>query len=43
MMVKVVSALSTRDQFEEKLAHIVDIGAGKTAEEWMQDIEREYG
>jgi len=42
-MAKKVSALSTKDQFEEKLAHIVDIGAEKTAEEWMQDIEREYG
>lgn len=43
MMVKKVSALSTKDQFEEKLAHIVDTGADKTAKEWMQDIEREYG
>ena len=43
MMAKKVSALSTKDQFEEKLAHIVEIGAEKTAEEWMQDIEQEYG
>jgi AhpD family alkylhydroperoxidase len=43
MMAKKVSALSTKDQFEEKLAHIVDIGAEKTAEEWMQDIEKDYG
>jgi AhpD family alkylhydroperoxidase len=43
MMAKKVSALSTKDQFEEKLAHIVDTGAEKTAKEWMQDIEREYG
>jgi AhpD family alkylhydroperoxidase len=43
MMAKKVSELSTKDQFEQKLAHIVDIGAEKTAEEWMQDIEREYG
>ena len=43
MMAKKVSALSTKDQFEEKLAHIVEIGAEKTAEEWMQDIEQDYG
>jgi len=43
MMAKKISALSTRDQFEEKLAHIVEIGAERTAEEWMQDIEQEYG
>jgi len=43
MMAKKISALSTRDQFEEKLAHIVKIGAERTAEEWMQDIEQEYG
>jgi AhpD family alkylhydroperoxidase len=43
MMAKKVSTLSTKDQFEQKLAHIVAIGAEKTAEEWMQDIEREYG
>ena len=43
MMAKKVSALSTKDQFDEKLAHIVDIGAEKTAKEWMQDIEQDYG
>ena len=43
MMVKKVSALSTKDQFEQKLAGIVDTGADETAKEWMQDIEREYG
>lgn len=42
-MKKKTSALSTKAQFEEKLAHIVDIGAEKTAEEWMQDIEQDYG
>jgi AhpD family alkylhydroperoxidase len=42
-MAKKVSALSTKAQFEEKLAHIVDIGAEETAEEWMRDIEQEYG
>jgi AhpD family alkylhydroperoxidase len=43
MMAKKVLALSTKDQFEQKLASIVDTGADKTAKEWMQDIEREYG
>lgn len=42
-MPKKVSTLSTKDQFEEKLAHIVKKGAGQTAEEWMQAIEVEYG
>ncbi len=34
---------STKDQFEEKLARIVEIGADRTAEEWMQAIEEDYG
>ena len=42
-MAKKVSALSTKAQFKEKLAHIVDIGAEETSEEWMRDIEQEYG
>jgi len=42
-MAKKVSALSTKAQFEEKLAHIVDIGTEETAEEWMRDIEQDYG
>jgi AhpD family alkylhydroperoxidase len=42
-MAKKVSALSTKDQFEQKLAHIVDTGAETTAKEWMQDIEQDYG
>jgi len=43
MMAKKVSAISTRDQFEEKLAQIVEKGADLTSEEWMQAIEQEYG
>jgi AhpD family alkylhydroperoxidase len=43
MAAKKISSLSTKEQFEEKLAHIVDIGADLTAEAWMQDIEHEYG
>ena len=43
MMGKKVSALSTKDQFEEKLAHIVEQGADVTADEWMKTIEEEYG
>ena len=43
MMAKTVSAKSTKDQFEEKLAQIVKKGADLTAEEWMQAIEQEYG
>ena len=42
-MAKKVSALSTKDQFEEKLAHIVEQGADLTADEWMKAIEEEYG
>jgi AhpD family alkylhydroperoxidase len=43
MMAKKVSALSTKDQFEEKLAQIVAKGADITADEWMKTIEEEYG
>ena len=43
MMPKTISAISTKDQFEEKLAQIVEKGAGQTAEEWMKAIEAEYG
>ncbi|MDD1684144.1 MAG: carboxymuconolactone decarboxylase family protein [Methanoregula sp.] len=43
MMAKKVQSRSTLDLFEEKLAHIVETGAGQTAEEWMQTIEEEYG
>ena len=43
MMAKKVSVLSTKDQFEEKLAHIVEQGADLTADEWMRTIEEEYG
>src|SRR5512147_2581816 len=35
--------LSTSEQFEQKLAHIAAIGAAQTAEEWMEDIEKDYG
>lgn len=42
-MPKTVSDVSTRVQFEERLAHIVDKGAEQTADEWMKDIELEYG
>ncbi len=43
MMGKKVSALSTKDQFEEKLGQIVAKGADATADEWMKAIEVEYG
>ncbi|MDO9036492.1 MAG: carboxymuconolactone decarboxylase family protein [Methanoregula sp.] len=43
MMAKKVSAQSTRDQFEEKLALIVKQGADVTADEWLKAIEVEYG
>jgi len=43
MMVKKVSAQSTKDQFEEKLALIVKQGADVTADEWLKAIEVEYG
>jgi len=43
MMAKKVSGKSTSDQFEEKLAQIVAQGAGVTADEWLRDIEAEYG
>ncbi len=42
-MVKKVSAQSTKDQFEDKLALIVKQGADVTAEEWLKTIEEEYG
>ncbi|HII99151.1 MAG TPA: carboxymuconolactone decarboxylase family protein [Methanoregula sp.] len=42
-MKKKVSSISTKDQFEERLATIVDLGADVTADTWMKDIEREYG
>jgi AhpD family alkylhydroperoxidase len=38
MMVK-----STKEEFEERLARIVEQGADLTAEEWMKAIEIEYG
>ena len=34
---------STKEEFEERLARIVARGADVTAEEWLQDIEEEYG
>ena len=34
---------ATKVQFEEKLAQIVAQGAEATAEEWMKDIEEDYG
>jgi len=43
MMAKKVSAQSTKDQFEEKLALIVKQGADVTADEWLKAIELEYG
>ena len=43
MMAKKVSAQSTKDQFEEKLALIVKQGADFTADEWLKAIEVEYG
>lgn len=42
-MKKKVSSISTKDQFEERLAHIVELGADITADEWLKDIEVEYG
>ncbi len=42
-MKKKDSLISTKDQFEERLANIVDLGADVTADTWMKDIEREYG
>ena len=42
-MPKKVSSISTKEQFEEKLAQIVKKGAERTAEEWMEAIEVEYG
>lgn len=42
-MKKKVSSISTKDQFEERLATIVDLGADVTADTWMKDIELEYG
>ena len=43
MMAKNVSAQSTKDQFEDKLALIVKQGADVTADEWLKAIEVEYG
>jgi len=43
MAPKKESSISTKDQFEEKLAQIVEKGAEQTAEEWMLAIEQEYG
>lgn len=34
---------STKDEFEERLARIVEQGADVTAEEWLKAIEVEYG
>jgi AhpD family alkylhydroperoxidase len=34
---------STKEEFEERLARIVARGADVTAEEWLRDIEEEYG
>jgi AhpD family alkylhydroperoxidase len=42
-MAKKVSAQSTKDQFEDKLALIVKQGADVTAEEWLKAIDVEYG
>jgi len=43
MMAKKVSEKSTKVQFEETLAHIVELGADESAVEWMKSIEEEYG
>ena len=43
MAKKTVPGKSTKEQFEEKLAQIVEKGADLTADEWMQSIEHEYG
>ena len=34
---------TTKEMFEERLAEIVARGADITADEWMQEIEEEYG
>jgi AhpD family alkylhydroperoxidase len=34
---------TTKEEFEERLAQIVARGADVTADEWMRDIEVEYG
>ena len=34
---------TTKEMFEERLAEIVARGADVTADEWMQEIEEEYG
>ncbi|MDD1700127.1 MAG: carboxymuconolactone decarboxylase family protein [Methanoregula sp.] len=34
---------TTKEEFEERLAQIVARGADATADEWMQEIEEEYG
>ena len=34
---------TTKEMFEERLAEIVALGADVTADEWMQEIEEEYG
>jgi len=31
------------DEFEDRLKKIVDLGADVTAEEWLKNIEKEYG
>ncbi len=36
-------AKSTKEEFEERLAKIVEQGADLTADEWMKAIEVEYG
>jgi len=38
-----IVTLSTKEQFEQRLAHIAAIGADRTANEWMLDIEKDYG
>lgn len=40
---KTVKEKSTKDQFEERLAQIVEMGADLTAEEWIKAIDKEYG
>ena len=34
---------TTKEEFEDKLAQIVERGADVTADEWMREIEEEYG
>jgi AhpD family alkylhydroperoxidase len=34
---------TTKKEFEERLAHIVEQGADETADEWMKAIEVDYG